>query len=78
MIAGFLRLFVAVLVLAGVAILFVYAFVAALIITPILFGLLYLFGRKSNVNWWVVRRETGYEQRPGQVIEHDPNDLPPP
>ncbi len=83
MLQSFLRLFIFVLVLAGLAVLFFYAFIAALIITPILFVLFYFFGRKSNIKWTVVR--TGdFQQRPGSpsqgpvVIDHDPNDLPPP
>ncbi len=78
MIGGFLRLFVAVMVLAGVIVLFVYAFVAALIVTPIIFLLLYLFGRKPAVQAWVVRGRAEPRPAPGPVIDHDPKDLPPP
>ncbi len=82
MIGAFLRLFLVILTLAGLAILFFYAFVAALIITPILFLLFYLFGRKSTVQWFVVRngQQAGPQagQQRGPVIDHDPNDLPPP
>lgn len=80
MLGAFLRLFIAIMVIAGLAILFFYAFVAALIITPILFLLFYFFGRKQAATWWVVRTSTYPPRRPGQgpVIEHDPNDLPPP
>jgi hypothetical protein len=80
MLQSFLRLFIFVVVLAGLAILFFYAFIAALIITPILFLLFYFFGRKSIVSWTVVR-SGGFQQQPrsqGPVIDHDPNDLPPP
>jgi hypothetical protein len=79
MLGAILRLFIAVLAIAGLAILFFYAFVAALIITPILFVLFYFLGRKQNAVWWTVQRGT-HTQRPGQgpVIDHDPNDLPPP
>lgn len=81
MFVAFVRLFVVILALAGLAVLFFYAFVAALIITPILFV---LFGRKSMVQWSVVRPgaypPTAYSneppRRPGPVIDHDPNDLP--
>ncbi len=77
MLARFFRLFVLVMVFAGVAILFAYAFVAALILTPILLLLFFLFGRRARVNWLVVH--PGQQpQRPGEgpVIDHDPNDLP--
>ena len=85
MFAAILRLFILVMVAAGIIILFAYAFVAALIITPILFLLFYIFGRKNAGQWFVVRRGS-YQtsenqgprpQRPGPVIDHDPNDLPP-
>ena len=78
MLAAFVRLFVVVLVLVGLALLFFYAFIAALIITPILFVLFWLFGRKS-VAWTVVRPDAHPHEprhRPGPVIDHDPNDLP--
>jgi hypothetical protein len=89
MLAAILRLFILVMVVAGIVILFVYAFVAALIITPILFLLFYFFGRNTAREWYVVRRgqyrrpedmnpEQGQRpQRPGPVIDHDPNDLSP-
>jgi hypothetical protein len=83
MIAAIFRLFIFVLVLAALGILFFYAFVAALILTPILFVLFYLFGRKQNVQWWVVRNGEA-QPRPhsnprgqGPVIDHDPDALPP-
>ncbi len=74
--AALLRLFVLIMVVAALIILFAYAFVAALIITPILFLLIYVSGRKPTVEWWVVRSGADAGARPGQVIEHDPNDLP--
>ncbi len=78
MISAIFRLFVFVIILAALGILFFYAFVAALIVTPILLLLFFLFGRKANVQWTVVRpgeapRPPGY----GTVIEHDPDALPP-
>jgi hypothetical protein len=78
MLGAFLRLFIVILVVAGLAILFFYAFIAALIITPILFLLFYLFGRKPAVQWWVMRNPSRGGPQPGPVIDHDPNDLPPP
>lgn len=78
MLGAILRLFIVVLALAGLAILFFYAFVAALFITPILFVLLYFFGRKPTVQWWVVRSEGQRRSQTGPVIDHDPNDLPAP
>jgi hypothetical protein len=83
MLGAIVRLFVAVMVLAGLIYLFIAAFVVALIVTPILALLFYIFGRKQAATWWTVQR-THYAQqrqpRPGQgpVIDHDPNDLPPP
>ena len=80
MLGAFLRLFIVIMALAGLAILFAYAFVAALIVTPILFLLFYFFGRKTTATWWVVRSGGVYppQQRPGPgpMIDHDPNDLP--
>jgi hypothetical protein len=69
------RLFLGVLLLAGMVILFAYAFIAALIVTPFLLLFLYLMGRRMNKEWEVVQRET--RARSGPVIDHDPNDLPP-
>jgi hypothetical protein len=76
MLAAFFRLFVFVVVIAALGMLFFYAFLAALIVTPILFVLFWLFGRKSGVQW-VVR--TGSRAPPGQgpIIDHDPTALPP-
>ena len=80
MLAALFRLVILFLVLAGMALLFFYAFVAALFITPILFVLFYFFGRKNMVQWTVVRPgQPSQPQGPGRqgpVIDHDPNDLP--
>jgi hypothetical protein len=80
MLAAIFRLFVVVLLLAGLAVLFFYAFVAALILTPILFVLFWLLGRKANIQWTVVRPGDFARRPPGRgpVIDHDPDDLPPP
>ena len=81
MLGAFLRLFIAIMALAGLVILFAYAFVAALIVTPILFLLFYFFGRKTTATWWVVRNGAYPPQQSsgqGPLIEHDPNDLTPP
>ncbi|MBY0509496.1 MAG: hypothetical protein K2P94_05020 [Rhodospirillaceae bacterium] len=80
MLGAILRLFVAVMVLAGLIYLFLASLVVALIITPVLALLFYFFGRKQMAGVWVVRRGGAYQQRPGQgpVIDHDPSDLPPP
>lgn len=78
MLALLLRLFILVMVFTGLAILFFYAFVAALILTPILLLLFFLFGRRARVNWFVVRpSQQGQGRGEGPVIDHDPNDLPP-
>ena len=78
MLAALFRLVILFLVLAGLALLFFYAFVAALIVTPILFLMFFLFGRKSMVQWTVVRpgQPGAGPERQGPVIDHDPNDLP--
>lgn len=76
MLAAFLRLFVLIAVIAALGILFFYAFIAALIVTPILFVLFWLFGRKSGVQW-VVRTGPRAPSGPGMVIDHDPDALPP-
>ena len=65
-----------------VLVLFAYAFLAALIVVPVLALLFFLFGKKYG-NVWVVG---GTPFRPGEppddrrrgppVIDHDPNDLP--
>ncbi len=81
MLGAILRLFVAVMVLAGVIYLFLASLVVALIVTPVLALLFYIFGRKQAATWWTVQRgQYPSQQRPGQgpVIDHDPNDLPPP
>jgi hypothetical protein len=83
MIGAIFRLFIFVLVLAALGILFFYAFVAALILTPILLLLFFLFGRNKNVQWWVVRNgQTGPRPQSsprgqGPIIDHDPDALPP-
>ena len=80
MIGAIFRLFIFVLVLAALGILFFYAFVAALVLTPILLLLFFLFGRKANLQWTVVRPGTQPgRQYPGQgpIIDHDPDTLPP-
>ncbi|GEM_PF-2354924 len=75
-----LRLFFAVMILTGVVVLFAFSFVAALIVTPIILLLIYLFGRRSGIQVWTVS-QGGYTRRDGStrqgpVIDHDPNDLP--
>lgn len=86
--AAIFRLLILFMALAGLALLFFYAFIAALFITPILFVLIYFFGRKNKVQWTVVRPhahtgashpDQGYDRGPhrqGPVIDHDPGDLP--
>ncbi len=76
MLAAFFRLFVFVVVLAALGLLFFYAFIAALIITPILFVLFWLFGRKPVVQW-VVRTGPRAGAGQGPIIDHDPNAFPP-
>jgi hypothetical protein len=85
MLARILRLAIVVVVAAGVLVLFAYAFLAALILIPVLGLLFFLFGKKYG-NVWVVgdptfgrsHRRPPPAGRPPPVIDHDPNDLPPP
>jgi hypothetical protein len=81
MIGAIFRRFIFVLILAGLGILFFYAFIAALIIMPILLLLFFLFGRKVNLQWTVIRpgQTPPHGQNPGQgpVIDHDPDALLP-
>ena len=85
MIARLLRLVVLLALAVAVALLVFYAFIAALIILPIVLLLFFLFGRKVGTrfgNVWVVG---GAPQAPphrpapgsGPLIDHDPADLPP-
>ncbi len=84
MIARIFRLAFVLAVVAVVLVLFAYAFLAALILVPVLALLFFLFGKKYG-NVWVVgdpsfRRAQdphGQEARSPPVIDHDPNDLPP-
>ncbi len=75
-----IRIFFAVMILAVVVFLFAFSFIAALIAAPIIFLLIYFFGRRSGIQVWTVR--TGPAERGGRtpaqgpVIDHDPNDLP--
>lgn len=80
MLARILRLVVVLAVVAVVLVLFAYAFLAALILVPILALLFFLFGKKYG-NVWVVgdpraRRADSSGAKPPPVIDHDPNDLP--
>ncbi len=78
MIGLVVRIFLAVMVLAALVILFAYAFIAAVIITPFVLLFLYLMGRRADVQWWAVRpAEHWPPKREPPVIDHDPNDLPP-
>lgn len=80
--ARILRLVFVLATVAVVLVLFAYAFLAALILVPVLALLFFLFGKKYG-NVWVVgagpvrpeRRPDGQRHTP-PVIDHDPNDLP--
>ena len=64
----------------GLAILFAYAFVAALIITPFLLLFFYFLNRHLNKQWQGIlseqQRHRGGNGGMGPIIDHDPNDLP--
>lgn len=84
MFGAVLRLTVLFVVLGGLVVFFAYAFVATLIVAPIVFLLFFLFGRKPMTGLWVMTQNrrgpvppSPYPSSPGTVIEHDPNDLPP-
>lgn len=80
--ARLLRVAFALAVAAVVLVLFAYAFLAALIVVPILALLFFLFGRRYG-NVWVIGGAPRRGEPPGgqrhapPVIDHDPNDLPP-
>ncbi len=78
---GFIfRLFFTLLAIAVLGLLFVYALVAAAIITPFLAIFLYFLNRKAKARWQELQREQARyrspDGQPGPVIDHDPNDLP--
>ena len=66
--------------LAGLAILFVYAFVAALVVTPFLLLFFFFLNRHLNSRWREILQEQQSYRRgdgtTGPIIDHDPNDLP--
>lgn len=83
MIARIFRLAFILAVVAVVLVLFAYAFLAALILVPVLALLFFLFGKKYG-NVWVVG-SSGFQsaEQPHEsagsrplVIDHDPNALP--
>ena len=79
MVSFFVRFFFVILILSGVFFLFAFSFVAIIIVAPIIFLLIYFFGRRSGIKVW--NTQTGSARRgsyppPGPIIDHDPNDLP--
>ena len=56
MIGLIIRLFFAVMVLAGVLVLFAFSFVAALIVTPIILVLIFFRGENNNLYIFYSRR----------------------
>ena len=80
MFGAIFRVFFALFALAGLAILFVYAFVAALVVTPFLLLFLFFLNRHLNKKWRTVLQEQQRYRRAdgsmGPIIDHDPNDLP--
>ncbi|MHB1205972.1 MAG: hypothetical protein ACYCZX_10410 [Rhodospirillaceae bacterium] len=79
MLARILRLVVVLTIVAAVLVLFIYAFLAALIAVPVFLVLFFLFGRRIRTVWIVgqpLRSGDEPAQKPGPpVIDHDPNDL---
>lgn len=80
MFGAIFRVFFALFALAALVILFAYAFVAALIVTPFLAVFLFFMNRNLKKRWREALQEQQRYQRPdgsmGPVIDHDPNDLP--
>lgn len=80
MLSVIFRLFFALLGLAILAVLFVYAFVAAVIATPFLLIFFYFLNRRLTKRWREALQEQQLYRRPdggmGPIIDHDPNDLP--
>lgn len=80
MFGAIFRVFVALFSLAVLAVLFVYAFVAALIITPFLLIFFFFLNRHLTKRWRAAVQEQQRYSRPdgtvGPIIDHDPNDLP--
>jgi len=80
MFGAIFRIFFAILALAGLAILFVYAFVAALFVTPFLLLFFFFLNRNMKKRWSEIQQEQSRYRRPdgtaGPIIDHDPNDLP--
>ena len=77
MLALLLRLAVLAVVLIGAALLFVYAFVAALILVPVLFILGVVLQRGYKMRWTVAEMNAA-RARPGgapRVIDHDSDDV---
>jgi hypothetical protein len=86
MLRAYVRLALLVAGLVGAVVLFAFAFTAAAVVVFVTLAVLALFGRRPNVQWWVVREGQGAQwDRPQQervepkapiTIDHDPNDLP--
>jgi len=74
------RILFAVFALAALAVLFVYAFVAAIVVTPFLLLFFFFLNRHLNRRWREIQEEQRRYYRadgsPGPIIDHDPNDLP--
>jgi hypothetical protein len=73
------RFFFTVLIIAGVLFLIAGSLLVAIVITPVVFLLIYFFGRKTGIRMWSVRTgqaPLGGWPRQGPVIDHDPSDLP--
>jgi hypothetical protein len=80
MLRAYLRLVLFIAGLVGAVILFAFAFTAGAIVLVVVLVVLALFGRSSNVQWWIVRPGSPHgDQAPRHdplTIDHDPNDLP--
>ncbi len=80
MFGAIFRVFFALFSLAALAVLFVYAFVAALVVTPFLLLFFFFLNRHLTSRWREVQQEQQRYRRPdgsmGPIIDHDPSDLP--
>ena len=80
MFGAIFRVFFVLFSMAVLAVLFVYAFVAALIVTPFLLIFFFFLNRHLTKRWREALQEQqlyrGADGSTGPIIDHDPNDLP--
>ncbi len=77
MIAYYFRIALMIVAFIAAALLFAFAFTAAAVVVLVLVIVGLIFGRRHSSGVWVFRRETTTPPQNSQIIDHDPNDLPP-